>query len=136
MKGNEKMAAKMVKVKSVKNQVAEYYLAYFSLFVLALIGFSLDDITDIISLVLFMLVLGIVYIRNGMFYMNPTVNLLQSFIYEIEFDEHGETFNRIVISKEKLLAGETINIYQSIYEFTIVKNKVKLYQESASELNG
>jgi hypothetical protein len=135
MKGNEKSAAKMVKVKNLKNRVAEYYLAYFSLFVLALIGFSLVDISDIISLFLLMLILGIVYIRNGMFYINPTVNLLKSFIYEIEFEEHSKTYSRVVISKEKLYAGETLNIYQSKYDFTIVKNKVKP-SESENGANG
>jgi hypothetical protein len=135
MKGNEKSAAKMVKVKNLKNRVAEYYLAYFSLFVLALIGFSLVDIVDIISLFLLMLILGIVYIRNEMFYMNPTVNLLKSFIYEIEFEEHGKTHSRVVLAKEKLYVGETLNIYQSKYDFTIVKNKVKP-SESDGDANG
>ena len=123
MKSNKKAATKMVKVKNLKNQVAEYYLAYFSLFVLALIGFSLTNLADVVSLCLLMVVLGIVYIRNGMFYMNPTINLLQSFIYEIEYQENEKSFSRIVISKKKLHIGETFNIYQSKYDFTLVKGK-------------
>ena len=123
LKGNKKAATKMVKIQSLTNQVAEHYLAYFSLFVLALIGFSLTSIADIVSLCLLMIILGIVYIRNGMFYMNPTVNIMKSFIYKIEFEERNQTHTRVVVSKEKLRSGETLNIYQSKYDFTIVKNK-------------
>ena len=124
MHGNKNSAVKMVKIKNVKNQVAEYYLAYYSLFVLALIGFSLVNIADIISLCLLMAVLGIVYIRNGMFYMNPTVNILKSFIYEIEYEKNDKSYNRVVISKEKIHDGDTIRIYQSKCDFTLLEKKV------------
>jgi hypothetical protein len=131
MKNNKGASTKIVKVKSLKNQVAEYYLAYFSLFVLALIGFSLTSITDVISLCLLMLVLGIVYIRNGMFYINPTVSLLKSFIYEIEFEENGKSLSRIVISKEKLLVGDTLNLFQSKHDYTLVKEKLENTEREA-----
>jgi hypothetical protein len=135
MRRNDKAALKIVKINTLKNQVAEYYLAYFSLFVLALIGFSLVNIADIISLCLLMAILGIVYIRNGMFYMNPTVNLLKSFIYEIEYEESGNTHSRIVIAKQKLRAGDTLKIYQSKYDFTLVKESVKV-EKSEVAANG
>jgi hypothetical protein len=124
MRRNNKAAVKIVKIKSLKNQVAEYYLSYFSLFVLALIGFSLVSIKDVISLCLLIWLLGVVYIRNGMFYMNPSVNILKSFIYEIDYEENGNPHSRIVISKEKLHIDEMIKIYQSKYEFTLLKERV------------
>ena len=50
LRSNKKVSTKMITVNKTKNQVAEYYLGYYSLFVLALISFSLTNIADIISL--------------------------------------------------------------------------------------
>ena len=38
---NRKVSVYTIKLESVKNKTAEYYLAYYSLFILALMGFSL-----------------------------------------------------------------------------------------------
>ena len=73
-----------ITLKTVKNRSAEYYLAYYSLFILALIEFSLTDPIDLTVLSLLLLVLGIVYIKNDLFFMNPTVNIFQSYIYEVD----------------------------------------------------
>ena len=124
LRGNKKMATKIINVKKTKNQVAEYYLAYYSLFVLSLIGFSLTNIADIISLCLLMIILGIVYVKNGLYYMNPTVNIMRSFIYEVEYEEGGKMNSKVIISKEKIHDGDTISIYQSTYDFTLMEKKV------------
>ena len=67
-----------ITLKTVKNRSAEYYLAYYSLFILALIEFSLTDPIDLTVLSLLLLVLGIVYIKNDLFFMNPTVNIFRA----------------------------------------------------------
>jgi hypothetical protein len=121
--GNTKASTKMIKVIKVVNQVTNYYLGYYSLFVLALIGFSLVSVADIVSLCLLMIILGIVYIKNGMYYMNPTVNLMRSFIYEIEYTEGNKTISKIIIAKEKIYTDDIIIVYNSEFEFTLMKEK-------------
>ncbi|MDR1230842.1 MAG: hypothetical protein LBK61_05520 [Spirochaetaceae bacterium] len=125
LSNNKEISTKLIKVHKTKNQVAEYYLGYYSLFVLTLIGFSLVNITDIVELCFLMIILGIVYIKNGLYYMNPTVNILRSFIYEVEYLENDKTTSKIVIAKERIYDGETISIYQSKYDFSLMEKKVK-----------
>ena len=78
MHSNKNSAVKMVKIKNVKNQVAEYYLAYYSLFVLALIGFSLVNIADIISLCLLMTILGMLKRSMVLFLLYWTITSTSS----------------------------------------------------------
>jgi hypothetical protein len=124
--GNRKMGGREIIICKVKNKTAEYYLSYYALFVLSLIGFSLVDLVDVISLCLLLLILGIVYIRNGMYYLNPTVNIFRFFIYDVEYKENDIRYDTFIISKEKLFTSETIIIYNSEYDFTFVKEKVAI----------
>lgn len=121
MNNNRKVATKKVKIDVVKNRTAEYYLAYYSLFILSLIGFSLVDIVDIIVLVLLLTVLGIVYIKNELYFINPTINIFRSFIYEVEYTSGKEKIGKLLISKDKLTTGKIVEIEVSEFEFTFVR---------------
>lgn len=123
LKRDQRISVYTITLKSVKNRSAEYYLSYYSLFILALIGFSLTDPIDLIILLLLLIVLGIVYIKNNLFFMNPTVNIFQSYIYEIEY-ETGQTntiISKLIISPVKLYEGNIIDIDVSEFEFTFFR---------------
>ena len=124
LRSNRERAVKPILINQASNQTAEYYLSYFSLFILSMIGFSLGEIIDVILLCLLFILLGIVYIRNNLYYINPTVNIFNSYIYKIKYKENDKYYNIIIISKDKLYSGETINIYNSEYDFSFVKEKV------------
>ncbi len=121
MKNNKNRTTRQIKIVSLNNRSAEYYLGYYSVFLLSLISFSLFDLVDVITLALLMIVLGIVYIKNGLFFMNPTINIFQSMIYEVE-TESGD--KKLIISKLKLKHGETIEIDVSDFEFTFMRRRV------------
>jgi hypothetical protein len=122
---NEKSSASIIKIVGIKNQTAEQFFGYSSLFVLSLIGFSLMKINDLIELFLFIVLLGVIYIKNDMYYINPMLNLIKGHIYEIEyFNDNKEKTDKLVISKEKLRCEDIIEIYNSSYEFTYLKKKV------------
>lgn len=123
IKRNKRAAVHTITIKAVKNRSAEYYLAYYSLFILALIEFSLTDFIDIIVLALLLLVLGIVYIKNDLFFINPTINIFQSYIYEVEYEDNKSTISKLVISKEKLKEGAIVDIDVSEFEFTFLRRK-------------
>ena len=123
LKRNKKTSTYTISLKTVKNRSAEYYLAYYSLFVLALIEFSLTDPIDLIVLVLLLLVLGVVYIKNNLFFMNPTINIFQSYIYEIEYMTNQATISKLIISPVKLSEGNIIDIDVSEFEFTFFRRK-------------
>lgn len=124
--GNRKLTIDRVKIINIRNKTNDYYAQYFSMFILSLLGFSLLNLVDIIVFVLILLVLGIVYIKNGLFYINPTLNLLNNYIYVVDYESNGEIIrDKIVLYKKKLNNNSIIDLYVSDFEFTIVKNEVK-----------
>ena len=123
LKRSKKTATKRIKITAVKNRTAEYYLAYNALFVLSLIGFSLTDITDIVVLSLLFFILGFVYVKNDLYFINPTINIFRSYIYEIEYADGKEMVGKLVIAKEKLKIKEIIEIEVSEFEFTFARRK-------------
>lgn len=123
MQRNNRLGVYTIIVKSVKNRSAEYYLAYYSLFILALIEFSLTDPIDLVVLVMLMAVLGIVYIKNDLYFMNPTINIFRSFIYEVEYETNDSTLTKLIISPERIMEGNVVDIDISEFEFTFLRRK-------------
>ena len=123
IKRNNRTGVYTIVLKTVKNRSAEYYLAYYSLFILALIEFSLTDPIDLITLLLLLTVLGIVYIKNNLFFINPTINIFQSYIYEIEYENDQTSITKLIISPKKLSEGDVIDINISEFEFTFLHRK-------------
>lgn len=123
MQRNSRVGVYTIIVKSVKNRSAEYYLAYYSLFILALIEFSLTDPIDLVVLVMLMVVLGIVYIKNDLYFMNPTINIFRSFIYEVEYETDESTLTKLIISPERITEGNMVDIDISEFEFTFLRRK-------------
>lgn len=80
---NTASSGKKFKVVSVKNQTGENYFANFSVIVLT--GIALPSNPNRYGLMIFLLIeitLGIVYIKNKIYYMNPILSLLDYNIYE------------------------------------------------------
>lgn len=130
--GNKNLSNDLVVATKVTNRTAEYYLGYFSLFILELFAFSFTDIVDIIVMSILLLLLGIVYVKNGLFFINPTMNIFRSFIFEVEFSDGNNIRTKILICKEKIKQGDSLNIDISNYGFTLAQ-KVKNVMEDNTE---
>lgn len=127
MRRNKKTGTYTVTLIKVKNRSAEYYLAYYSLFILALIEFSLSDLIDLVVLICLLFVLGVVYIKNDLFFMNPTINIFQSYIYEVEYETSQSLISKLIISPIKLSEGNFVDIDISEFEFTFLRRKHEKY---------
>ena len=119
--GNKNLSNDLVVATKVTNRTAEYYLGYFSLFILELFAFSFTDIVDIIVMSILLLLLGIVYVKNGLFFINPTMNIFRSFIFEVEFSDGNNIRTKILICKEKIKHGDSLKIDISNYGFTLAQ---------------
>lgn len=120
---NKKLSYDTVVVTKAKNRTAEYYLGYFSLFILALLGFSFTSIVDICVLTLILTVLGVVYIKNNLYFINPTINLVKGYIYEVEYNDGNMVRTRIIISKSKIEINKPLQIEVSEYDFAFARDK-------------
>ena len=124
MSRNKNLSSDLVVVKKVTNRTAEYYLGYFSLFILELFVFSFTEWVDIIMMLLLLFVLGIVYIKNGLFFINPTVNLFRGFIYEVVYHDGNEEKTKILVCGDKIKIDESIRIDVSDYDFSFARRIV------------
>ena len=129
---NKKLSKDLIVATKVTNRTAEYYLGYFSLFVLELFAFSFIDIVDIVVMSILLLLLGIVYVKNGLFFINPTLNIFRSFIFEVEYTDGNKVRTKMLICKEKIQQGDSLNIDISNYGFTLAQ-KIKIEKEDKGE---
>lgn len=121
VRNNSSLAYDQIKVESVKNRTDEYYFSYFSIFILSLFAFSFTKIVDIIIFIVIMGLFGIVYIKNDLFFMNPTLNIFQSYIFECLYYK-GENSKRILlICHRNIQPGEIIDISITQFPFSMLK---------------
>ncbi len=78
---------KSTKIKIInKNCITEqYFLGYFSLFVLFALSFELERVSMFVVFSCVIILIGIVYIKNDLFYINPLLNILGYNFYDITF---------------------------------------------------
>lgn len=86
-----------VEIVSKKNITDRHFLGYFSLFVFFAIPLDLSLVSAYCVYVLVLVMIGVVYINNSLYYINPLLNLLGYNFYDISYKEKGS--NEIKKSK-------------------------------------
>ncbi len=87
---NKKQRAKKVRIVSKNNITDRHFLGYFSLFVLFAITFDLSRLSMFVDFVIILIMIGVVYVKNKLFYINPFLNILGYNFYSIEYEVEGE----------------------------------------------
>ena len=67
------------------NITDRHFLGYFSLFVLFAITFDLSKVSMVVVFVLILCMIGVVYVKNKLFYINPFLNILGFNFYKISY---------------------------------------------------
>ena len=85
--------AKEIIILEKKNITDQHFLGYFSLFVFFAIPLDLSLVSAYCVYVLVLIFIGIVYINNSLYYINPLLNILGFNFYDITFKDvaSGET---------------------------------------------
>jgi len=78
-----------IEIVSKKNITDNHFLGYFSLFVFFAIPLDLSLVSAYCVYVLVLIMIGIVYINNSLYYINPLLNLMGFNFYDIEYKEVG-----------------------------------------------
>lgn len=89
---------KTVKVLSCVNITCQNFLPYFPLFVLFAIAFELELVSMSVVYFIVLIMIGVVYIRNDMFYINPFLNILGFGTYEITYQINNEVLSEKIFS--------------------------------------
>ena len=86
---NKKIEYEEIKIVSKKNLTDQHFLNYFSLFVLLALAFDLSKISFVSVFVVILIFIGIVYIKNNIFYINPLLNIMGYSFYDITYIVSG-----------------------------------------------
>lgn len=118
--------AKITKIDiiSCKNITDKHFLGYFSLFVLFALTFEIEYIAMAVIFVLILVMVGVVYIKNNLFYINPLLNIVGFSFYQVEYktSQAQSPLQAIFISFGKLIPNKTYNATISPANFNIVKH--------------
>lgn len=86
-----KEGTKEITIVKLSNITDQHFLGYFSLFVLFALQLDLSLVSGYCTFVLIMIFIGIVYIKNSLFYINPLLNILGYNFYDITYTIEGKS---------------------------------------------
>lgn len=86
-----------IEIVSRKNTTDQHFFGYFSLFVFFAIPLDLSLVSAYCVYVLVLIFIGVVYMNNSLYYINPLLNLLGYNFYDVEYRVVGE--NEVKSSK-------------------------------------
>ena len=87
---SKRQSYRNVELISKQNITDEHFLGYFSLFVLFAITFDLSKPSMFVVFVLIIIMIGIVYVKNKLFFINPMLNICGYNFYNITYKIVGE----------------------------------------------
>ncbi len=117
-----------VQIISKRNITDQHFLGYFSLFVFFAIPLDLSLVSAYCVYVLVLVMIGIVYIDNSLFYINPLLNLLGYKFYDIEYKERDSDevkTAKMFFRGEIILESKTYWVKVKNKHFTFVDYKHK-----------
>lgn len=119
LRGNDTIT---IKVKSTKNITENHFLGYFSLFVLFALTFQIELVSMAVVFLLIQIFIGIVYIHNNLFYINPFLNIIGYSFYEVEFEtKTGELKKEVMLFYGKIEQGRLYHAKITPYNFNYMK---------------
>lgn len=92
------------------NITSEIFFNSYSLFVITALSLSnYNNIIDVLSYLFVFITLGIIYISNEMFHINPTISLLGYKYYKISFNLDSKSYT-LMAPKNKITKETTLNV--------------------------
>lgn len=118
-----------VKIVSKNNITDQHFLGYFSLFVFFAIPLDLSLVSAYCVYVIVLVMIGIVYINNSLYYINPLLNLLGYNFYDVEYREDGKEVRqaKFFFKGDKIEVGKVYhaNIKNPHFAFLVKERGVK-----------
>lgn len=114
----------IVKIKSATDITDQYFLQYFSLFVLFAVPLDITYINEFCIYILVLIFIGIVYIKCKTFYINPLLNILGYRFYSVTLEvlETGKLREVKIFCKEEIeKSNYEIKILNDNFAFVVDK---------------
>lgn len=95
-----------VNVSAIKNKNYEY-LTFLTTYIIPMVCFNTNDVRDCIVMAILLIVLGVLFVKTNVYYLNPTLALLKFNIYEATLD--GQDY--ILISKDNISEKDQVRTF-------------------------
>ncbi len=93
-----------VRILSCHNTTDQHFLGYFSLFVLFALTFDLSKVSMSVVYIIILVLIGVVYVRNNLYSINPLLNIMGYSFYEVTYlDSGGAEHSSQMFYKGKLM---------------------------------
>lgn len=116
-----------VVILEAENITDRHFLGYFSLFVLFAITFDLSRVSMFVVFVIILSMIGIVYVKNKLFYINPFLNILGFNFYKIKYRQGEELKCTKIFYRGALLTNKNYCIKVKDENFSFVDSKKKTH---------
>lgn len=117
-----------ITILSKKNLTDQHFLNYFSLFVLLALTFDLSKVCFVCVFVLLQVFIGIVYIKNNIFYVNPLLNILGYSFYDIVYMD-GEGSNK----EMRIFYKGELQVNNKEYRLYVTNRNLNFLQDNKKE---
>lgn len=119
----KKSDKKRIIIKGKKNITDQHFLGYFSIFVLFAVTFQIEMYSMALIFLIILVLIGRVYIKNDMYYINPLINLLGFSFYDIECEDNNNQQHKFrIFHKGKLEIGKIYVIQDKHSNFIFVND--------------
>jgi hypothetical protein len=114
-----KLAADRIKVDSVASRDGDA-MSYIVTYLLPFLAVKLNDMTDVGSLGMVLLVIAILYVNSNMIYTNPVLNVAGYHVFEIH-DADGKT-TALICKRAYIRTGSEIDVI-SLGDYVLLEKK-------------
>lgn len=110
LKGTPELSFKITEIEKIDYE----HLTFLTTYIIPLVCFEFGNPRYIIVFIILIFVIGSIYIRTDLFYVNPTLALLKFRIYKVngEFRNSEIRTNKILISKEILTIDDHVKYFK------------------------
>ena len=107
-----------IQIISKTNITDQHFLGYFSLFVLFSLSFDLSKISMFVVFILILIMIGMVYIKNDLYYINPFLNILGYNFYDITYT----TLDSQELKRDKIFFKGNLDMTKGAYRVKFKNN--------------
>lgn len=115
----QKLAADRIKVESVASRDGDA-MSYIVTYLLPFLAVKLNDVTDVGSLAMVLVVIAILYVNSNMIYTNPVLNVAGYHVFEIH-DADGKT-TALICKRAYIRTGSEIDVI-SLGDYVLLEKK-------------
>lgn len=118
---------KHIKIKIINqtNITDQHFFGYFSIFVLFALSYDLSKISMSVVFIIILVFIGIVYIKNELYYINPFLNLIGYSFYRVTYIEEDDSALREtnIFYKGKIHLNQYYKIYKTNNNLSFLSKK-------------